>query len=210
MSSSTSVVVQATAVLGSFENSYIPENPRTPPISYISQTVISFKKPTSEPSKTGFETKQKTVHICTKKSLHICKVFGKKKVVFWKKNFATGHIFERFLAPRSRFFEKMLFQMRTIIEIENRGTNMDRTRIEMCACFERDRQRRVRRSVCGWRLWHVISEVYFPVIAANNSVNDAMVEVRGLWQRWRWMVAALEMDGGSTSVEMDGESGGDE
>ncbi|KAL4563261.1 hypothetical protein LXL04_027301 [Taraxacum kok-saghyz] len=41
-------------VLGSFENSYIPENPRTPPISYITQTVISFKKPTSEPSKTPF------------------------------------------------------------------------------------------------------------------------------------------------------------
>ncbi|KAL4555239.1 hypothetical protein LXL04_037850 [Taraxacum kok-saghyz] len=39
-------------MLGSFENSYIPENPRTPPISYISQTVIPFKKPTSEPSKT--------------------------------------------------------------------------------------------------------------------------------------------------------------
>ncbi|KAL4572687.1 hypothetical protein LXL04_019469 [Taraxacum kok-saghyz] len=39
-------------VLGSFENSYIPENPRTPPISYISQTVIPFKKPTSGPSKT--------------------------------------------------------------------------------------------------------------------------------------------------------------
>ncbi|KAL4560294.1 hypothetical protein LXL04_032444 [Taraxacum kok-saghyz] len=33
--------------LGSFENSYIPENPRTPPISYISQTVILFKKPNS-------------------------------------------------------------------------------------------------------------------------------------------------------------------
>ncbi|KAL4577201.1 hypothetical protein LXL04_013306 [Taraxacum kok-saghyz] len=41
-----------TAVLGSFENSYIPENPRTPSISYISQTVIPFKKPTSGPSKT--------------------------------------------------------------------------------------------------------------------------------------------------------------
>ncbi|KAL4591030.1 hypothetical protein LXL04_003978 [Taraxacum kok-saghyz] len=54
-------------MLRSFENSYIPENPRTPPISYISQTVIPFKKPTSEPSKTGFETKQKTVHVCTQK-----------------------------------------------------------------------------------------------------------------------------------------------
>ncbi|KAL4573660.1 hypothetical protein LXL04_020474 [Taraxacum kok-saghyz] len=31
-------------VHGSFENSYIPENPRTPPISYISKTAISFKK----------------------------------------------------------------------------------------------------------------------------------------------------------------------
>ncbi|KAL4584235.1 hypothetical protein LXL04_008829 [Taraxacum kok-saghyz] len=43
-----------------FENSYIPENPRTPPISYISQTVIPFKKPTSGLFKTYlsvFETK---------------------------------------------------------------------------------------------------------------------------------------------------------
>ncbi|KAL4580340.1 hypothetical protein LXL04_016530 [Taraxacum kok-saghyz] len=39
-------------MLGSFENSYIPENPRTPTISYIFQTVIPFKNPTSEPSKT--------------------------------------------------------------------------------------------------------------------------------------------------------------
>ncbi|KAL4564618.1 hypothetical protein LXL04_028684 [Taraxacum kok-saghyz] len=38
--------------LRSFENSYIPENPRTPPISYISQTVNPFKKPTSELFKT--------------------------------------------------------------------------------------------------------------------------------------------------------------
>ncbi|KAL4589596.1 hypothetical protein LXL04_002504 [Taraxacum kok-saghyz] len=49
--------------------------------------------------------------LCTyaqKKSLHICKVFGKKKSFF--RNFfffATGLIFERFLAPRSRFFEKV-------------------------------------------------------------------------------------------------------
>ncbi|KAL4555174.1 hypothetical protein LXL04_037785 [Taraxacum kok-saghyz] len=39
------------------KNSYIPENPRTPPISYISQTVITFKKPTSGLSKTFFLTK---------------------------------------------------------------------------------------------------------------------------------------------------------
>ncbi|KAL4586136.1 hypothetical protein LXL04_010767 [Taraxacum kok-saghyz] len=48
----TICVLPHCAVLGSFENSYIPENPRTPPISYISQTIIPFKKPTSEPSKT--------------------------------------------------------------------------------------------------------------------------------------------------------------
>ncbi|KAL4585435.1 hypothetical protein LXL04_010056 [Taraxacum kok-saghyz] len=94
-------------VLGSFENSYIPENPRTPPISYISQTVIPFKKPTSKPSKTGFETKQKTVHICTKKKFAHMQSFWKKKVVFSENFFATGLIFERFLAPRSRFFEKV-------------------------------------------------------------------------------------------------------
>ncbi|KAL4559871.1 hypothetical protein LXL04_032017 [Taraxacum kok-saghyz] len=94
-------------VLGSFENSYIPENPRTPPISYISQTVIPFKKPTSEPSKTGFETKQKTVHVCTKKKFAHMQSFWKKKVVFSEIFFATGLIFERFLAPRSRFFEKV-------------------------------------------------------------------------------------------------------
>ncbi|KAL4591435.1 hypothetical protein LXL04_004400 [Taraxacum kok-saghyz] len=96
------------SVLGSFENSYIPENPRTPPISYISQTVIPFKKPTSEPCKTGFETKQKTVHICTKKKFAHMQSFWKKKKSFFRKIFfATGLIFERFLAPRSRFFEKV-------------------------------------------------------------------------------------------------------
>ncbi|KAL4569319.1 hypothetical protein LXL04_024955 [Taraxacum kok-saghyz] len=89
-------------------------NPRTPPISYISQTVIPFKKPTSEPSKTGFETKQKTVRICTKKKF-ICKVFGKKKSFFRKKFVATGLIFERFLAPRSRFFEKCEFDYTIVI-----------------------------------------------------------------------------------------------
>ncbi|KAL4584553.1 hypothetical protein LXL04_009156 [Taraxacum kok-saghyz] len=35
------------------------------------------------------------------------KLFGKKKVVFSEFFFATGLIFERFLAPRSRFFEKV-------------------------------------------------------------------------------------------------------
>ncbi|KAL4570476.1 hypothetical protein LXL04_026131 [Taraxacum kok-saghyz] len=92
-------------VLGSFENSYIPENPRTPPISYISQTVIPFKKPTSGLSKTFFLTKP--FKYAKKKKLPICKVFEKKILFFRKFFFATGLKFERFLAPRSRFFEKV-------------------------------------------------------------------------------------------------------
>ncbi|KAL4562058.1 hypothetical protein LXL04_034248 [Taraxacum kok-saghyz] len=39
--------------------------------------------------------------------LNICKVFGKKNHFFGKKKFATGLVFERFLAPRIRFFEKV-------------------------------------------------------------------------------------------------------
>ncbi|KAL4563878.1 hypothetical protein LXL04_027926 [Taraxacum kok-saghyz] len=84
-------------LLGSFENSYIPENPRTPPISYISQTVIPFKKPTSEPSKTGFETKQKTVHICTqKKFAHMQK----------SRSFENSYIPENPRTPKPLTFSK--------------------------------------------------------------------------------------------------------
>ncbi|KAL4563476.1 hypothetical protein LXL04_027519 [Taraxacum kok-saghyz] len=50
-------------ILRSFENSYIPENPRTP-----------------KPYLNVFETKQKNVHMCNF-FLHICKAF-EKKVVF--------------------------------------------------------------------------------------------------------------------------------
>ncbi|KAL4577045.1 hypothetical protein LXL04_013146 [Taraxacum kok-saghyz] len=57
--------------MGSFENSYIPENPRTPPISYISQTVIPFKKPISEPSKTYLKQKLKTCTCEEKKFVHM-------------------------------------------------------------------------------------------------------------------------------------------
>ncbi|KAL4581738.1 hypothetical protein LXL04_006266 [Taraxacum kok-saghyz] len=52
MSSQKIPTLYSVDLLGSFENSYIPGNPRTPPISYISQTVIPFKKPTLGPSKT--------------------------------------------------------------------------------------------------------------------------------------------------------------
>ncbi|KAL4569323.1 hypothetical protein LXL04_024959 [Taraxacum kok-saghyz] len=83
-------------MLGSFENSYIPENPRTPPISYISQTVIPIKK-------TDFGTLQNTPI----KKFHVFELSEKKKSFFRKFFLATGLVFERFLAPRSRFFEQV-------------------------------------------------------------------------------------------------------
>ncbi|KAL4579089.1 hypothetical protein LXL04_015224 [Taraxacum kok-saghyz] len=70
---------------GYFENSYIPENPRTPSISYISQTVIPFKK-------TDFGTIQKVFERFLSKNLKYAYVqkkifctytkFLKKKIVF--------------------------------------------------------------------------------------------------------------------------------
>ncbi|KAL4584842.1 hypothetical protein LXL04_009452 [Taraxacum kok-saghyz] len=53
------------------------------------------------------------------------------KLVFSEFFFATGLKIERFLAPRSRFFEKMLVQVRTIIKFENGGTNLDRYKSHM-------------------------------------------------------------------------------
>ncbi|KAL4555380.1 hypothetical protein LXL04_037998 [Taraxacum kok-saghyz] len=46
------------------------------------------------------------MHIC-KFFFQICKVFEKIKSFFSEIFFATGLVFERFLAPRSRFFEKV-------------------------------------------------------------------------------------------------------
>ncbi|KAL4554485.1 hypothetical protein LXL04_039316 [Taraxacum kok-saghyz] len=87
----------------SFENSYISENQRTLPISYISQTVILFKNRLRDSPKL-FErflnknlkceymqrNKTENMHMCKKKKiLHICKVF-EKKIVFSEFFFATG------------------------------------------------------------------------------------------------------------------------
>ncbi|KAL4555430.1 hypothetical protein LXL04_038049 [Taraxacum kok-saghyz] len=95
-------------LLGTFENPYIPENPRTPPISYISQTVIPFKKPTSGLFKMYLKQNLKTyTYARIFFFLHICKLFEKKKLFFRNFFFATGLVFERFLAPLSRFFEKV-------------------------------------------------------------------------------------------------------
>ncbi|KAL4557080.1 hypothetical protein LXL04_035250 [Taraxacum kok-saghyz] len=64
------------------------------------------------PPKPVLKQNKKLCTYAQKKSLHICKVFGKKKSFFRKNIFATGLIFERFLAPRSRFFEKEVDQVR--------------------------------------------------------------------------------------------------
>ncbi|KAL4570968.1 hypothetical protein LXL04_017717 [Taraxacum kok-saghyz] len=71
--------------LGSFENSYIPENPRTSkPLTFLKNRLWEVK---NRSNSSPFLKK-------------INRFFGKKK-------FATGLVFERFLAPRSRFFEKV-------------------------------------------------------------------------------------------------------
>ncbi|KAL4567239.1 hypothetical protein LXL04_022816 [Taraxacum kok-saghyz] len=62
--------------LGSFENSYIPENSRTPPISYISQTVIPFKKPTSGLFKTSFKREQ-LLNLRTREQIWATYFFGR-------------------------------------------------------------------------------------------------------------------------------------
>ncbi|KAL4572800.1 hypothetical protein LXL04_019585 [Taraxacum kok-saghyz] len=49
--------------VGSFENSYILENLRTSPISYISQIVIHFKKPTSRLFKISFRIANSAISI---------------------------------------------------------------------------------------------------------------------------------------------------
>ncbi|KAL4566116.1 hypothetical protein LXL04_030226 [Taraxacum kok-saghyz] len=54
---------------------------------------------------TVFEIKQKYVHMCN--FFFTYAKFLKKKVVFSEFFFATGLVFERFLASQSRFFEKV-------------------------------------------------------------------------------------------------------
>ncbi|KAL4567431.1 hypothetical protein LXL04_023015 [Taraxacum kok-saghyz] len=79
----------------------LPQFPISPKPLFLSKNRLR------NPPKPVLKQNKKLCTYAHKKSLHICKVFGKKKSFFRKKNFATGLIFERFLAPRSRFFEKV-------------------------------------------------------------------------------------------------------
>ncbi|KAL4573432.1 hypothetical protein LXL04_020237 [Taraxacum kok-saghyz] len=79
----------------------LPQFPISPKPLFLSKNRLR------NPPKPVLKQNKKLCTYAPKKSLHICKVFGKKKSFFRKFFFATGLIFERFLAPRSRFFEKV-------------------------------------------------------------------------------------------------------
>ncbi|KAL4572214.1 hypothetical protein LXL04_018984 [Taraxacum kok-saghyz] len=80
----------------------LPQFPISPKPLFLSKNRLR------NPPKPVLKQNKKLCTYAQKKSLHICKVFGKKKKSFFRKFFfATGLIFERFLAPRSRFFEKV-------------------------------------------------------------------------------------------------------
>ncbi|KAL4568897.1 hypothetical protein LXL04_024514 [Taraxacum kok-saghyz] len=87
-------------VLGSFENSYIPENPRTTKPLTFSKNRLRVVKNRSNTRffKKKFEKKRKKEN-CTYAKI--------KKIVFSENFFATGLVFERFLSSQSRFFEKV-------------------------------------------------------------------------------------------------------
>ncbi|KAL4565255.1 hypothetical protein LXL04_029341 [Taraxacum kok-saghyz] len=96
---------------------YFPENPRTPkPLTFSKNRLREAKNRsnTSPVAKKKFRKNDfffsKTLHMCKKKKLHMCTCTYakiKKKLFFWKFVFATGLVFERFLASRNRFFEKV-------------------------------------------------------------------------------------------------------
>ncbi|KAL4569552.1 hypothetical protein LXL04_025192 [Taraxacum kok-saghyz] len=79
----------------------LPQFPISPKPLFLSKNRLR------NPPKPVLKQNKKLCTYAHKKSLHICKVFGKKKSFFRKFFFATGLIFERYLAPRSRFFEKV-------------------------------------------------------------------------------------------------------
>ncbi|KAL4569081.1 hypothetical protein LXL04_024708 [Taraxacum kok-saghyz] len=73
----------------------LPQFPISPKPLFLSKNRLR------NPPKPVLKQNKKLCTYAQKKSLHICKSFFRKKI------FATGHIFERFLAPRSRFIEKV-------------------------------------------------------------------------------------------------------
>ncbi|KAL4573820.1 hypothetical protein LXL04_020639 [Taraxacum kok-saghyz] len=107
----------------SFENSYIPENPRTLKPLTFSKNRLRGAKNWSNRSSVAKKISEKTIffsktlHMCKKFFLHMCTFFCfvsktlkyLKKLNFFiglffrKTFFAAGLVFERFLTSRSRF-----------------------------------------------------------------------------------------------------------
>ncbi|KAL4580427.1 hypothetical protein LXL04_016619 [Taraxacum kok-saghyz] len=90
---------EETSMFESFENLYISRTSRTPPIFYISQTVIHFKKPTSIPSKTT-SIKFETYTYAKKQNCKICTYAKTPKPL----NFSKNQIFFQKLCNSANFF----------------------------------------------------------------------------------------------------------
>ncbi|KAL4568372.1 hypothetical protein LXL04_023983 [Taraxacum kok-saghyz] len=95
----------------------LPQFPISPKPLFLSKNRLR------NPPKPILKQNKKLCTYAQKFFLHICKVFGKKKSFFRKFFFATGLIFERFLAPRSRFFEKVNGVSKNRTENRNRTKN---------------------------------------------------------------------------------------
>ncbi|KAL4591208.1 hypothetical protein LXL04_004162 [Taraxacum kok-saghyz] len=82
----------------------LPQFPISPKPLFLSKNRLR------NPPKPVLKQNKKLCTYAQKFFLHVCKFLEKKKSFFRKFFFATGLIFERFLAPRSRFFEKYLWK----------------------------------------------------------------------------------------------------
>ncbi|KAL4562540.1 hypothetical protein LXL04_034747 [Taraxacum kok-saghyz] len=93
-------------LLGSFENSYIPENPRTPkPLTFSKNRLRKAKNRSNTSPVAKFFFRKNDFFF---KNFAYMQIFFAYVHLFFRKFvFATGLVFERFLAPRSRFFEKV-------------------------------------------------------------------------------------------------------
>ncbi|KAL4562474.1 hypothetical protein LXL04_034680 [Taraxacum kok-saghyz] len=146
--------------------------------------------------------------------LHICKLFFEKKSRFFGIFFATGLAFERFLAPRCRFFEKVnglgvLGLMQLLIKLDM----IDKEFVEFKKFDENERsmsrfflsKHLTRNSSCTWRLQpeleaHLIKMKYNThEIGIGEHVQDG--------DEWWWfkhdgggVAAAIPFDCGSDGV----------
>ncbi|KAL4585146.1 hypothetical protein LXL04_009761 [Taraxacum kok-saghyz] len=84
-----------------------PRTRELPQFPIFPKPLFLSKNRLRNPPKPVLKQNKKLCTYAHKKSLHICKVFGKKKSFFRNFFFATGLIFERFLAPEVGFSKKL-------------------------------------------------------------------------------------------------------